>query len=130
MKIRNTISMLTLSMRIMLITMGYNFSVVVWVGVIALYGLAVETGVVIVVYLHEALDRKLHAHDLGQHGPITAQDIYAATSEGSVMRLRPKIMTVGTSLIGLIPIMGSTGTGSDVMKRIAAPMKPLCIHEK
>jgi Cu(I)/Ag(I) efflux system membrane protein CusA/SilA len=102
--------------------LGYNFSVAVWVGFIALYGLAVETGVVMVVYLHEALDRRLRAHELGQRGAITLQDIHEATVEGSVLRLRPKIMTVGTSLIGLIPIMWSTGAGADVMQPLAAPM--------
>ena len=102
--------------------LGYNFSVAVWVGFIALYGLAVETGVVMVVYLHEALDRKLHAHQAGTRGPITAQDIQDATVEGSVLRLRPKIMTVSTSLIGLVPIMWSAGVGADVMKPLAAPM--------
>lgn len=102
--------------------LGYNFSVAVWVGFIALYGLAVETGVVMVVYLHEALDRRLHAHEQGQRGVITMQDIIDATIEGSVMRLRPKIMTVGTSLIGLIPIMWSHGVGADVMQPLAAPM--------
>jgi len=102
--------------------LGYNFSVAVWVGFIALYGVAVQTGVVMVVYLHEALDRRLRDHQLGKRGPITPQDIYEATIEGSVLRLRPKIMTVGTSLIGLIPIMWSTGAGADVMKPLAAPM--------
>ena len=102
--------------------LGYNFSVAVWVGFIALYGLAVETGVVMVVYLHEALDRKIHAHQSGQRGPITIQDITDATIEGSVLRLRPKIMTVGTAMIGLIPIMWSSGVGADVMKPLAAPM--------
>jgi Cu(I)/Ag(I) efflux system membrane protein CusA/SilA len=102
--------------------LGYNFSVAVWVGFIALYGLAVETGVIMVVYLHEALDRKLHAHQEGKRGPITAQDIIDATTEGSVLRLRPKIMTVGTAMIGLLPIMWSTGVGADVMQPLAAPM--------
>ncbi len=102
--------------------LGYNFSVAVWVGFIALYGLAVETGVVMVVYLHEALDRRIHAHHAGERGPVTEQDVYDATIEGSVMRLRPKIMTVGTSLIGLVPIMWSTGVGADVMKPLVAPM--------
>jgi Cu(I)/Ag(I) efflux system membrane protein CusA/SilA len=106
----------------LIFALGYNFSVAVWVGFIALYGLAVETGVVMVVYLHEALDRKLQAHQQGQRGSITAQDITEATIEGSVLRLRPKIMTVGTSLIGLIPIMWSSGVGADVMKPLAAPM--------
>jgi Cu(I)/Ag(I) efflux system membrane protein CusA/SilA len=102
--------------------LGYNFSVAVWVGFIALYGLAVETGVVMVVYLHEALDRRLHAQEQGKRGPLTVQDVTDATIEGSVLRLRPKIMTVGTSLIGLIPIMWSTGVGADVMQPLAAPM--------
>jgi len=102
--------------------LGYNFSVAVWVGFIALYGVAVQTGVVMVVYLHEALDRRLRDHELGRRGPITPQDIFDATVEGSVLRLRPKIMTVGTALIGLIPIMWSTGVGADVMKPLAAPM--------
>ncbi|TAK62703.1 MAG: efflux RND transporter permease subunit [Bacteroidetes bacterium] len=102
--------------------LGYNFSVAVWVGFIALYGLAVETGLVMVVYLHESLDRRLHAHQQGKRGEITMSDITEATIEGSVLRLRPKVMTVGTSLIGLIPIMWSTGVGADVMQPLAAPM--------
>ena len=96
--------------------LGYNMSVAVWVGFIALYGIAVETGVVMVIYLHEALDKKLI------NGPCSEQDIYDATFEGAVLRLRPKLMTVAVALIGLIPIMWSTGTGADVMKPIAAPM--------
>jgi len=96
--------------------LGYNLSVAVWVGFIALYGIAVETGVVMVIYLHEALDKKLI------NGPCTEQDIYDATFEGAVLRLRPKLMTVAVALIGLVPIMWSTGTGADVMKPIAAPM--------
>ena len=96
--------------------LGYNMSVAVWVGFIALYGVAVETGVVMVVYLHEALDKRL------REGPVTEKDIYEAAFEGAVLRLRPKLMTVATSLIGLIPLMWATGTGSDVMKPIAAPM--------
>ncbi|ACH39176.1 metal ion efflux pump, RND family, inner membrane protein [Citrifermentans bemidjiense Bem] len=96
--------------------LGYNMSVAVWVGFIALYGIAVETGVVMVIYLHEALDKKL------LKGPVTEQDIYDATFEGAVLRLRPKLMTVAVALLGLVPIMWSTGTGADVMKPIAAPM--------
>ena len=96
--------------------LGYNLSVAVWVGFIALYGIAVETGVVMVIYLHEALDKKL------KNGPCTEQDIYDATFEGAVLRLRPKLMTVAVALIGLIPIMWSSGTGADMMKPIAAPM--------
>ena len=96
--------------------LGYNFSVAVWIGYIALYGVAVETGVVMVVYLHEALDKKL------QEGPVGEKEIHEATVEGSVLRLRPKLMTVGTTLIGLLPIMWSAGVGADVMKPIAAPI--------
>lgn len=106
----------------MIYGMGYNFSVAVWVGFIALYGIAVETGVVMVVYLHEALDKRLRAFHNGERGPITIKDIYEATIEGSVLRLRPKLMTVSTSLIGLVPVMWATGTGSDVMKPLTAPM--------
>jgi Cu(I)/Ag(I) efflux system membrane protein CusA/SilA len=96
--------------------LGYNFSVAVMVGYIALYGLAVETGVVMIIYLHEALNTRL------MKGEITLQEIQEATVEGSVLRLRPKLMTVGTTLIGLLPIMWSTGVGADVMKPIAAPI--------
>ena len=96
--------------------LSYNLSVAVWVGFIALYGIAVETGVVMVIYLHEALDKKLI------NGPCTESDIYDAAFEGAVLRLRPKLMTVAVALLGLIPIMWSTGTGADVMKPIAAPM--------
>lgn len=96
--------------------LGYNLSVAVWVGFIALFGIAVETGVVMVIYLHEALDKKLLA------GLCTEKDIYDAAFEGAVLRLRPKLMTVGTSLLGIIPIMWSSGAGADVMKPIAAPM--------
>jgi Cu(I)/Ag(I) efflux system membrane protein CusA/SilA len=97
--------------------LGYNFSVAVWVGYIALYGVAVQTGVVMVVYLHEALDNKLRSG-----AEVTAKDILEATIAGSVLRLRPKLMTVSVVMAGLVPIMWSTGVGSDVMKPIAAPI--------
>jgi len=97
--------------------LGYNFSVAVWVGYIALYGVAVQTGVVMVVYLHEALDKRLH-----QGGTITGEDVRQATIAGSVLRLRPKLMTVSVVMAGLVPILWSTGIGSDVMKPIAAPI--------
>jgi copper/silver efflux system protein len=96
--------------------LGYNFSVAVWVGYIALFGIAVETGVVMVVYLHEALDHKLLA------GPVTRADIHDAAIEGAVHRLRPKLMTVCAVLASLVPILWETGVGSDVMKPIAAPI--------
>ncbi|MEO6236855.1 MAG: CusA/CzcA family heavy metal efflux RND transporter [Vicinamibacterales bacterium] len=97
--------------------LGYNFSVAVWVGYIALYGVAVQTGVVMVMYLHEALNARLRTG-----APLAAADILAATLEGSILRLRPKLMTVAVVIAGLLPIMWSTGAGSDVMKPIAAPI--------
>ena len=97
--------------------LGYNFSVAVWVGYIALFGIAVETGVVMVVYLHEALDRKLAAGSTLQR-----VDIEQAAIEGAVQRLRPKLMTVAAVLASLVPILWETGVGSDVMKPIAAPI--------
>ena len=97
--------------------LGYNFSVAVWVGYIALFGIAVETGVVMVVYLHEALERKWHAAPL-----LTKADVEAAAIEGAVQRLRPKLMTVTAVLASLMPILWETGIGSDVMKPIAAPI--------
>jgi Cu(I)/Ag(I) efflux system membrane protein CusA/SilA len=106
----------------MIYILGYNFSVAVWVGFIALYGIATETGVVMVVYLHEALDRKIRDHQKGLRGPIAIRDIYDATFEGAVLRLRPKLMTVSVAMIGLIPVMWATGTGADVMKPLTAPM--------
>jgi Cu(I)/Ag(I) efflux system membrane protein CusA/SilA len=97
--------------------LGYNFSVAVWVGYIALFGIAVETGVVMVVYLHEALDRRL-----ASRRPLKHKDIEEAAIEGAVQRLRPKLMTVCVVLASLIPILWESGVGSDVMKPIAAPI--------
>ncbi|HYL93231.1 MAG TPA: CusA/CzcA family heavy metal efflux RND transporter, partial [Alphaproteobacteria bacterium] len=97
--------------------LGYNFSVAVWVGYIALFGIAVETGVVMVVYLHEALDKRLSS---GM--PLSEKDIENAAIEGAVRRLRPKLMTVTAVLASLVPILWETGIGSDVMKPIAAPI--------
>ena len=96
--------------------LGYNFSVAVWVGYIALFGIAVETGVVMVVYLHEALDHRLLARS------VTDADIHDAAIEGAVHRLRPKLMTVFAVLASLVPILWESGVGSDVMKPIAAPI--------
>jgi Cu(I)/Ag(I) efflux system membrane protein CusA/SilA len=95
---------------------GYNTSVAVWVGFIALAGVAAETGVVMLIYLDEAFRRRREA------GPMTAGDVAAAVREGAVDRLRPKVMTVLTIMLGLAPILWSHGAGADVMKRIAAPM--------
>ncbi|HEX5234507.1 MAG TPA: CusA/CzcA family heavy metal efflux RND transporter [Silvibacterium sp.] len=97
--------------------LGYNFSVAVWVGYIALFGIAVETGVVMVVYLHEALNKRLVST-----ASLTAEDIREAAIEGAVQRLRPKLMTVSAVLASLVPILWATGIGSDVMKPIAAPI--------
>jgi Cu(I)/Ag(I) efflux system membrane protein CusA/SilA len=97
--------------------LGYNFSVAVWVGYIALYGVAVQTGVVMIVYLHEALDKRLR-----QGGDVTPIDVLRATIDGSVLRLRPKLMTVTVVMASLVPIMWSAGVGSDVMKPIATPI--------
>jgi len=97
--------------------LGYNFSVAVWVGYIALFGIAVETGVVMVVYLHEALNRRLASGKQLKH-----EDIEEAVIEGAVHRLRPKLMTVCVVLASLIPILWESGIGSDVMKPIAAPI--------
>ena len=97
--------------------LGYNFSVAVWVGYIALFGIAVETGVVMVVYLHEALNRRLASGK-----PLKHEDIEQAVIEGAVQRLRPKLMTVCVVLASLVPILWESGIGSDVMKPIAAPL--------
>ncbi len=97
--------------------LGYNFSVAVWVGYIALFGIAVETGVVMLVYLHEALDKRLRSGTA-----LSNEDIEEAAIEGAVRRLRPKLMTVTAVLASLVPILWETGIGSDVMKPIAAPI--------
>jgi Cu(I)/Ag(I) efflux system membrane protein CusA/SilA len=102
----------------LLAILNYNFSVAVWVGFIALYGVAVETGVVMVIYLHEALDKRLIANN----DSVTQDDIIQAAKDGAILRLRPKLMTVAVNLMGLIPIMWATGTGSDLAKPIAVPM--------
>ena len=95
----------------------YNFSVAVAVGYIALFGIAVETGVVMVVYLHEALEHKLQSGKA-----LTNVDVEEAAIEGAVHRLRPKLMTVCAVLASLVPILWESGIGSDVMKPIAAPI--------
>jgi Cu(I)/Ag(I) efflux system membrane protein CusA/SilA len=97
--------------------LGYNLSVAVAVGFIALAGVAAETGVVMLIYLEHAWER-IRA----ERGTPTASDLYEAVMEGAVERVRPKMMTVVAIMAGLLPIMWSTGTGSEVMRRIAAPM--------
>ncbi|NTW65080.1 MAG: efflux RND transporter permease subunit, partial [Nitrospirae bacterium] len=97
--------------------LGYNMSVGVWVGMVALLGVDAETGVFMLLYLdlaYEEAKREGRMNTLG--------DLRAAIQQGAVKRLRPKFMTMATTAIGLIPVMWSTGTGADVMKRIAAPL--------
>jgi Cu(I)/Ag(I) efflux system membrane protein CusA/SilA len=101
--------------------LGYNFSVAVAVGFIALAGVAAETGVIMLIYLDHALEaRRAQRAAAGQ--TLQPGDLYAAVMEGAVERVRPKMMTVVAIMAGLLPIMWSHGTGSEVMSRIAAPM--------
>ncbi len=100
-----------------LYVLGYHVSVAVWVGLIALMGVDAETGVFMILYLDDAYDRATREHRL-----TDLADLRRAVLEGAARRVRPKFMTVATMFFGLVPIMWSTGTGSDVMKRIAAPM--------
>ena len=96
---------------------GYNMSLAVWVGLIALAGLDAETGMVMLLYLRNSYDKRKAEGRMNN-----LADLKAAIHEGAVLRIRPKTMTVMTTMIGLVPIMIGTGTGSDVMKRMAAPM--------
>ena len=103
----------------LLYLLGYNMSVAVWVGLIALAGLDAETGVVMLLYLDQAWE------DYRARGRMNSvADLYSAIQEGAVQRIRPKVMTVCAILFGLLPILGSPATqsGADVMKRIATPM--------
>src|SRR5713101_1856408 len=101
--------------------MGFNMSVAVAVGFIALAGVAAETGVVMLIYLDQAFTEMVKKRR-EEDRPITARDLYAAIMEGAVERVRPKMMTVSAIMAGLLPILWSTGTGSEVMQRIAVPM--------
>src|SRR4030095_11494127 len=97
--------------------LDYRLSTAVWVGIIALVGLAAQTGIVMIVYIDHAFKRRKDA------GLIrNLDDIVAAHMEGTVQRVRPKLMTVSTMLIGLVPLLWAESSGADVMKRIAAPM--------
>jgi Cu(I)/Ag(I) efflux system membrane protein CusA/SilA len=101
----------------LLYLLDYNMSVAVWVGLIALAGLDAETGVVMLLYLSLAHGR------WSKEGRIRSSgDLREAIVEGAAKRVRPKLMTVMTTMIGLLPVLWSDGTGADVMKRIAAPM--------
>jgi len=97
--------------------LGYNMSIAVWVGLIALMGVDAETGVFMLLYLDLAYESWKKAGLLKSY-----KDLQDAIVHGAAMRVRPKVMTVGCMFMGLFPIMWSTGTGADVMKRIAAPM--------
>jgi Cu(I)/Ag(I) efflux system membrane protein CusA/SilA len=101
--------------------LGFNFSVAVAVGFIALAGVAAETGVIMLIYLDQAM-KELHARRLADGTPFTRADLHEAIMRGAVERVRPKMMTVVAIMAGLLPIMWSTGTGSEVMQRIAVPM--------
>jgi Cu(I)/Ag(I) efflux system membrane protein CusA/SilA len=94
-----------------------NFSVAVWVGFIALFGTAVQTGVVMVIYLEEAVARRTAAD-----GTLTLAGLHQAVMEGALLRLRPKVMTVATVVAGLLPLMWSTRTGAEFMRPLAAPV--------
>jgi len=97
--------------------LGYHLSVAVWVGMIALAGLDAETGVVMLLYLRSSHDARERTGQL-----TTEAELDDAIVEGAAKRIRPKVMTVMTMLIGLLPVLWSNGTGADVMRRIAAPM--------
>jgi Cu(I)/Ag(I) efflux system membrane protein CusA/SilA len=97
--------------------LGYHYSTATLVGIIALVGLATETGIVMILYLDHAYERRLKAGKIRD-----LNDIIWAHMEGTVMRVRPKLMTVSTTALGLVPLLWATGSGADVMKRIAAPM--------
>jgi Cu(I)/Ag(I) efflux system membrane protein CusA/SilA len=101
----------------LLYALGYNMSIGVWVGLIALMGVDAETGVFMLLYLDIAHE------DARREGRLrSARDLREAILHGAVKRIRPKFMTVATMFMGLVPIMWSVGAGADVMKRIAAPM--------
>ena len=101
----------------MVYLLGYNMSIAVWVGIIALLGIDAETGVFMLLYLDLAFEKAKR-----DHGRLGRAELEEAIVEGAAKRLRPKFMTFATMCIGLVPILWSTGAGSAIMKRIAAPM--------
>jgi Cu(I)/Ag(I) efflux system membrane protein CusA/SilA len=101
--------------------LGYNLSVAVAVGFIALLGVAAEIGVVILIYIDQALKAAMAKREAAG-GRVTGEDLHESVIEGALMRVRPIMMTVAAIVGGLLPIMWGTGTGSEVMRRIAAPM--------
>ncbi len=105
----------------LLYALGYNVSVAVWVGFIALFGTAVQTGVVMVIYLEEAVEKKRQeCEESGRR--LTRLDLREAVTAGALLRLRPKFMTVATTVASLLPIMWSTRAGAEVMKPLATPV--------
>ncbi len=102
---------------LLLYLLGYNLSIAVWVGIIALAGIAAETGVVMIVYLDDVYHKRTSEGRMN-----STKDLYEAVIEGAVQRVRPKMMTVLTTIVGLLPLMWAAGPGADVAKRIAAPM--------
>ncbi|MEI7939665.1 MAG: CusA/CzcA family heavy metal efflux RND transporter [Verrucomicrobiota bacterium] len=98
--------------------LGYNFSVAVWVGYIALFGTAIQTAIVMVVYLEEALEKRRAERGAS----FNRDDLIQAVKDGARLRLRPKVMTVATTVAGLLPIMWSTSAGSEVMRPLATPV--------
>ena len=98
--------------------LGYDFNGAVWVGYIALFGTAVQTGVVMVVYLEESVKAKMA--ELGER--FTRADLVQAVKDGAKLRLRPKVMTVATTVASLLPIMWSNRQGAEVMKPLATPV--------
>jgi len=101
--------------------MGFNMSVAVAVGFIALAGVSAETGVIMLIYLDHAL-AEIRARCAVEGRVLTREDLRAAIMSGAVERVRPKMMTVTAIMAGLLPILWSTGTGSELMRRIAVPM--------
>jgi Cu(I)/Ag(I) efflux system membrane protein CusA/SilA len=97
--------------------LGYALSAPVWVGLLSVVGLAMQTGVVMVVYIDAAFYRRVRAGELR-----TRDDIIAAHTEGTVQRLRPKLMTITTMVVSLLPLLWAEGAGAEVMRRVAAPM--------
>jgi Cu(I)/Ag(I) efflux system membrane protein CusA/SilA len=96
---------------------GFNFSVIVWIGYIAAFGMATQTGVIMLVYLREALDK--HG---GLEGIPSLDVLRTAVIEGAVHRLRPKLLTEGVAIVGLVPMLWATGTGAEIMRPMAAPV--------
>jgi Cu(I)/Ag(I) efflux system membrane protein CusA/SilA len=97
--------------------LDYNMSLAVWVGIIALLGVDAETGQVMLLYLDNSYDRRV-----GEGRMRSPEDLYAAIHDGAVKRVRPKLMTVATDMIGLLPLLWATGAGADVTRRLVAPL--------